>query len=188
MSAPRLRRILVALFAVYLVLLAWVVLWKLHLPAIGRDEEREIKLLPFLSAGSYGINAPFELGANLLLFVPFGVYLGALLPRWRWGRVALVAAGASVTLEVAQYVLATGSSDTADVLLNTAGALAGFGMLTLARRRRSRPGVLVIVMAVGTALAIAVAAVVIASFPELPPPGDDGVVIVAPARSGGAQG
>ena len=44
-------------------------------------------------------------------------------------------AGASLGLEVAQYVLAVGSSDITDVVVNTAGGLAGIGLLALARRR-----------------------------------------------------
>ena len=47
--------------------------------------------------------------ANLLLFVPLGVYLASLFPGWRPVRVAVVAAAASIALEVAEYVTAVGS-------------------------------------------------------------------------------
>ena len=49
-------------------------------------------------------------------------------------------AGASLVLETAQHVLSTGSFDITDVIVNTAGGLAGLGLLALARRRlRRRP-------------------------------------------------
>lgn len=174
---PRVRRLLIVLFAVYLVVLVWVVLWKLHEPFIGRDDMREIKLVPFLSTTGFGVNAPVELLGNLLLFVPLGIHLGLLAPTWRAGRVVLVAAGLSLALEITQFVTAVGSSDVADLLVNTIGALAGFGMLTLARRRlRARTETVVTgVLAALTALALVAVAVQIASFPRMP---DDGVLIV----------
>ncbi|MEJ3657206.1 VanZ family protein [Actinomycetes bacterium KLBMP 9759] len=66
-----------------------------------------------------------QLGGNLLVFAA----LGCCLPmRWaafgRLWRVALVAAGASVAVEVLQYALAIGRhSSVDDVLLNAAGAV-----------------------------------------------------------------
>ena len=160
------RRTLIALFAVYLALLVWVILWKVHLPFIGRDDMREIKLVPFAPGEGYGFNDPYELLANLLLFVPLGIYLGVLGVK---GRVPIIV-GTSLTLEVAQYVLATGSSDITDVLVNTAGGLVG---LLFAR---VPPKPLAWVLGIGTALAIVAIVVIIVSFPRMPQGG--GVTIV----------
>lgn len=178
MTQTRARRILVLLFAVYLVVLVWVVLWKLHEPFIGRDDMREIKLVPFLSTTGFGLNAPFELLGNLLLFVPLGIYFAVLVPAGRWWQAALVAAGLSVALEVIQYVTAVGSSDVADVLVNALGALAGFGAAVLVRRRLGRRFLRAAtwVLAVGTVLALVAAGVQIASFPRMP--ADGGVILV----------
>jgi len=178
MTQTRARRILLLLFAVYLVVLVWVVLWKLHEPFIGRDDMREIKLVPFLSTTGFGLNAPFELVGNLLLFLPLGAYFALLVPAGRWWQAALVAAGLSVALELIQFVTAVGSSDVADVLVNTLGALAGFGALVLVRRRLRRRLLPVVtwVMAVGTVLALVAAGVQIASFPRMP--ADGGVILV----------
>ena len=43
-------------------------------------------------------------------------------------------AGASLALEITQHVLSTGSFDITDVIVNTAGGLAGLGLLALIRR------------------------------------------------------
>ncbi len=130
-TRPPTRTALVTLFVVYLVILVWTVLWKLEIPWTGGDTM--VKLVPFIAAGGAGANAPVEVVANLVLFIPLGIYLGLLAPRWPWWAAAGTIAGASVALEVTQYVLAVGRSDTTDVIVNTLGGLVGLGLLALAR-------------------------------------------------------
>ena len=129
--------LLVVLFAVYLVLLAWTVVWKLELPYVGAAASlpRPIKLIPFVPSADAGGSAPLEIVANIVLFIPFGLYLGLLAPTWRWWRWTVVLVGASLVLETTQHLLSTGSFDTTDVIVNTAGGLAGLGLLALARGR-----------------------------------------------------
>ncbi|MRG60833.1 hypothetical protein GE115_13300 [Agromyces sp. CFH 90414] len=128
---------LVALFAGYLVLLAWAVLWKLHLPDPGGDL-RAVKLVPFVPTADAGASAVREVIANVGLFVPFGLYLGVFAPAWRWWRRAGVFAASSLALEVVQFVFGLGISDVTDVVANTAGGLIGTGLLAVTSRR-SRP-------------------------------------------------
>lgn len=104
------RAFLAVLFAVYVVLLAWAVLWKLDVPWVGVDAQRVIKLVPFVRFAEAGASAPFEVFANILFFVPFGIYLRLLVPSWPWWRAAGAIAAASLSLEIAQYVLAIGST------------------------------------------------------------------------------
>jgi glycopeptide antibiotics resistance protein len=122
------RRALAGAFAVYLVLLVWLVMWKLHLPFIGRDDMRELKLTPFAGDDGYGASSPVEVLGNLVVFAPFGLFMRGLAPGWRWWRVAAVAAALSLAFEIGQYVTAAGSSDVTDVITNTSGALAGFAL------------------------------------------------------------
>ena len=123
------------LFALYVAMLVWVVVWKLEVPHIGRGGIREVKLVPFAPDACDGASAPSEVLANVLLFIPFGVYLGLLAPTWPWWRITGTIVAASLSLEVAQYALAVGSADITDLITNTAGGLAGLGLLALARRR-----------------------------------------------------
>ena len=164
-SRSRTRTVLVALFAAYLVLLVWLVLWKLEVPWVGDDERRVIKLVPFVPGDGTGASRPLEVVANLLLFVPFGLYLGLLAPSWSWWRAAGVFAGASLGLEVAQYVLAVGSSDVTDVIVNTAGGLSGIAVVAVVRRRLDGRTAAVVVRAcsIATVLALVVSGVVAAS-------------------------
>ena len=131
------RVIVITLFAVYLVLLVWIVLWKLEVPWIGEAAllPRPVKLVPFLPSADAGASVPLEVVANLVLFVPFGLYLGLLAPSWRWWMTAGVFVGASLVLEITQHLISIGSFDITDVIVNTAGGLAGLGLLALARRR-----------------------------------------------------
>ena len=159
------RVLLVILFVVYLALLAWIVLWKLEVPFVGGGALRQIKLVPFAPSGEDGASAPLEVVANILFFVPFGVYLGLLAPSWPWWKAAGAFAGASLVLEVAQYVLAVGSSDATDLVANTVGGLAGIGLLTLARSRLQARTTLVMtrVCSIGTVLALLATAIFVAS-------------------------
>lgn len=155
-SAVRSRALLVALFVVYLLLLAWIVLWKLEVPHVGIAGIRQVKLIPFAAGAGFGPNAPLEVAANVALFVPFGLYLGLIAPTWPWTRAAGVLAGASLALESAQYVLAIGVSDTTDLIVNTGGGLIGFGLIALARRRlrEAAPQIAIRICAAGTGLAL----------------------------------
>jgi glycopeptide antibiotics resistance protein len=145
---------------VYLALLVWLVLWKLDVPWVGTGARRTVKLVPFVSTAANGPSKPSEVLGNVLVFVPFGVYLGLLAPGrawWRtWGRVVGVVGLTSVALEAAQYVLAVGSSDVSDVLANTAGGVVGLMVLAVARVvLRGRTAVVVAgVCAVGTVVAL----------------------------------
>lgn len=173
-GAPHSSRIrLTVLLAVYLVLLAWIVLWKLDVPWVG-GVDRVIKLVPFVRSSENGASPPVEVAVNLLLFVPFGLYLGLLKPAWEWWRVAGVVAAGSLALEVAQYALAVGSTDVTDLIVNTAGGLVGFGLLVLLRRRLKGRTVAVLTRActIGTVLFVLACGLFIASPLHFgPPPG-----------------
>jgi glycopeptide antibiotics resistance protein len=163
------RTAVILLFVVYLILLVWLVLWKLHAPFIGREDMREIKLIPFAAGDGYGSSSPFEVAGNLAVFVPFGLYLGILLPRWSWWQVGAAATAVSLVFETIQYVTAVGASDITDVISNTAGGLLGFGLLVLARRqlRRDAMPILSGLLTLATVLALVVTAMVVVSYPRL---------------------
>jgi len=181
---------LVVMFAVYLVLLVWIVLWKVELPWLGEESRRVVKLVPFVAGAGTGASRPLEVVANVLLFVPFGVYLGLLAPRWSWWRAAALFAASSLGLEVAQYVLAVGSSDVSDVIANTAGGLVGFGLLVVVRRRlgaRTTPA-LTRACAIGTAVLV-VGSAVVATAPvhSVPPGHGPGPQRAIPVQDSGAS-
>jgi glycopeptide antibiotics resistance protein len=177
--------VLVVLFVAYLVLLAWAVVWKLDVPYVGEAAllPRPIKLIPFVPSADAGGSAPLEVVANFVLFVPFGVYLGLLAPTWPWWQWAGVLVGASFVLEITQHVLSTGSFDTTDVIVNSAGGLAGLGLLAMARRglQARTAAVVTRVCLIGTAVSLVAIAIFIA-FPVHYRPQRD-VIFSTPAPS-----
>jgi len=185
-SSPGARVLLSVLFVIYLVLLAWIVLWKLEVPWIGEAAllPRPIKLIPFVPNADAGGSAPLEVFFNFLLFIPFGLYLGLLAPTWKWFTVAGMLVGASLVLEIIQHVLSIGSFDSTDVIVNTAGGLAGLGLLALARRRfgaRTRV-IMMRILVIGTGLGLLAVVIFIAS-PLHYAPQRDVVVVPTPTAS-----
>ncbi|MFE5672742.1 VanZ family protein [Agromyces sp. NPDC056523] len=172
---------LIGLFVVYLVLLVWVVLWKLQMPYVGEGELRHAKLVPFAPTAEDGASEPAEVVANVLLFVPFGIYLGLLAPSWRSSRLAGVSAGSSLALETVQYALAIGSADVTDVVANTAGGLAGLGLIVVARRRlRERTGAVIMgVCSVFTVILVVAVSAFIASPVRYAPMRDVHIPVVS---------
>jgi glycopeptide antibiotics resistance protein len=182
------RGLLYLLFALYLVLLTWIVMWKLEVPYVGGGELRQIKLVPFAPSACDGASEPSEVVANVLLFLPFGLYLGLLAPTWRWWKAAGLVAGASLALEVAQYAVAVGSSDVTDLITNTTGGIAGLSFLVLVRRRLGARTLasMTRVCEIVTVLALLATAILVASPLRFAPPQDVRVSMhTAPAVSAG---
>jgi glycopeptide antibiotics resistance protein len=173
------RRWLIASFVVYLGLLTWLVLWKLGVPYVGEGAfiPRPFKWIPFISTAEAGASPPLELLGNLLLFVPFGLFVGALWPRSRRWQALLVFASVSVLFELAQHYLSIGSFDSTDVIVNTLGGMAGLGLAMLARRRWGdrTTAVMAKVLTVITAVAL-VASVAFAASPMRYNPTEDVIV------------
>ena len=125
-TSERQKTLARAVFAVYLFLLCWLVLFKLSVHPGELVGVRGVNLVPF--AQSLRVNgepAVWEIGYNALVFVPLGVYLQLFWPQkpmvWKWGAGALL----SVLFEVLQYAFAIGMSDITDVLANALGCLLG---------------------------------------------------------------
>jgi glycopeptide antibiotics resistance protein len=161
-SNTRRRALLTWAGVAYLVLLTWVVLWKLEVPWIGEAAglQRPLKLVPFAASGDAGASAPAEVVINLVIFVPYGLFIGALAPAWAWWKAAGVFLGTSLVLESAQHLISTGSFDTTDLIVNTAGGLIGYGIFAALRRRLGDRAQVIMARVCVIVTAIALAAVV----------------------------
>lgn len=76
---------------------------------------------------------------NVCVFVPLGVLLSLVLPRWPWRRVLAAAAAVSLSIELTQYVtanlLAGGHiADINDLTFNVLGAALGLVLLAAVSR------------------------------------------------------
>ncbi|HMM07182.1 MAG TPA: VanZ family protein [Clostridiales bacterium] len=111
------------LFTIYLLILLWVIIFKLNFSIDDIPYYRSLNLIP-LQGSAYGqISA--EVKSNVFIFIPFGIYLTMLKGNWCFLKKALTMAGVSLTFEVTQYVLAIGAADITDVIGNTLGGILG---------------------------------------------------------------
>ena len=139
------KTVLFILFVIYCAALAFVLLFpNLHRHGYG---SRLYNLIPFATITELigrliegTINADIvvrNIGVNILLFVPMGAFLPVLfkkLRKFRW--VILVCFSETVAAELLQLIFILGSFDVDDIILNTAGAAAGYGIVNIPVLRR----------------------------------------------------
>jgi glycopeptide antibiotics resistance protein len=123
-----------ALFWIYLFILAWIVVWKIGFPRIGDDSERFINLIPFYNATTGEWNTVRETAVNISIFIPFGLYMALLKPKLGivWKVAPIIAT--SLVLEVFQFILAVGRSDISDLIANTLGGVVGIVLYSIAEK------------------------------------------------------
>jgi len=113
------------LFGIYCLLLVWIILFKLSFSIkdiTELDKIRSINLIPFYYP--YEVNSHFsEVVENLLIFIPFGIYLKILNKDNK--RIILYGFLFSLSLEISQFILKVGASDITDLLTNTLGTAIG---------------------------------------------------------------
>lgn len=120
------RKITTVLLCIYLVIVTWIILFKMELSIASMPHYRGINLIPF--AGSLIVNGKIqvqEIVDNLIIFIPVGVFLSMLKSRWSFWEKVLPIFSLSLLYEVLQYVLAIGATDITDVLSNTLGGIVG---------------------------------------------------------------
>lgn len=143
---------MLVLFLIYLILLVWIILFKLQFSIHDLDMVRSVNFIPFYYDKEIGTEFHLkEVFENLLIFVPMGIYLQMLLPKGRFHGKLAVIAGTSLLLETAQYVLAIGRSDITDLLTNTTCGLLGLALYCIIARllrNRERADKLFLVLAV----------------------------------------
>lgn len=142
-----------ALFAFYLIVLLWLVLFKLSYDpfTIIRDfQTRSVNPIPFAWANNS------EMVANILAFIPFGVMLGLQLKQVGFKyKMALIFA-VSLALEVIQYSLAIGVSDITDIIMNTLGGFLGLTAYAALSKNRKDNYLDLGILAVGALLLLAI--------------------------------
>lgn len=123
---PQKKGLLWLLFFVYLAVLTWVILFKLSISISDLPSIRSINLIPL--AETLTVNDKTDLSEVLLngaVFIPFGIYLSALLPKCSFWLKLLSFAVVSFAYEACQYAFSIGASDITDLIANTLGGCVG---------------------------------------------------------------
>lgn len=125
-KAKRSSTLTYILFIIYILLLIWIILFKLHFSFAEMDRVRLINLIPFQSSG-IGANEIY----NILFFIPLGIYICMLKNEWSFVFKIMTILCVSLALEILQFVFAIGRSDITDLLCNALGGLIGIGFFKL---------------------------------------------------------
>lgn len=94
---------------------------------------RRVNLIPFRTIDWYIMNSNnrkimlINIVGNIVAFMPMGFLLPLVSERMiKWSKVMMTALLATLTIEIVQYAFGVGVTDIDDVILNMAGAGAGY--------------------------------------------------------------
>ncbi|MFC7679866.1 VanZ family protein [Paenibacillus sp. GCM10028914] len=142
------------LFGFYVLLLTWIIVFKIAYSFQDLPEIRNINLIPF--GESVIVNNEIdiqELLYNMLAFIPFGIYI-SMLTKWSILKRTTFIASVSLVYESLQFIFAIGASDITDLINNTLGGIVGIGLyhllLKLVRTELKAFKILNIIASVGT--------------------------------------
>lgn len=145
------------LFIIYLLVLTWLILFKLQFSIAVMEGGRVINLVPLLgSLDDNGVIRFSEIIVNILSFIPLGIYICMLKAQWPFVKKTLAIVGLTFVFEIIQFIFAIGRADITDVLSNTLGGIIGIGIYALlCRVLKSRSNkVINVLTAVFTVLAL----------------------------------
>lgn len=149
----------ICLLLVYLVVLTWIILFKMQFSFKELGYYRSINIVPFHESVIVNGGIEFsEIYDNILVFVPFGIYIGMIKRKWSFMKKADLIAGVSLLYEVLQFIFAIGASDITDIIGNTFGGIFGITIylifLKLFKTEFKANKIINIIALVGTILAI----------------------------------
>lgn len=120
------KYMIILLFIIYLLAMVWIIIFKFETPFSNPSFYRNINLIPFSQPLITNGKADFsEIILNIIIFMPFGVYMELLFPKLSLFKKAFIFFCGSLFCETLQYILAVGASDITDIISNTLGGLIG---------------------------------------------------------------
>ena len=121
------RKLTLGLFAFYLIVLTWIILFKMQFSLRNLPHIQNVNWIPF----GNGKRDVGEIVQNAAAFFPMGIFVRALWPGRPLVKQLLPVIGASLLFEAAQYVFAIGASDITDVISNASGGALGIAAAAL---------------------------------------------------------
>ena len=153
------QKLTIALLVIYLIVLSWIILFKLQfdIRLLQDTRLRSINFIPF--AGSLIVNGKVELSEiilNIIVFIPFGVYMSMIFQNWGFFRKIVPIFTVSLLYEMMQYLFAIGASDITDLIGNTLGGVIGVAIYHILQRLLGKRTIKIvnILAAIGTILII----------------------------------
>lgn len=126
------KKITAVLFVIYMIMLTWIILFKMQFSFQDLNHSRGVNLIPFHASAIVNDRIDYsEIINNIIVFVPVGFYLAMLKPQRGALKAAAIVAGISLVYEILQFALAVGASDITDLINNTAGGVIGAGLYSV---------------------------------------------------------
>ena len=147
------KKLTVGLLIIYLAVLTWIIVFKMEFDL----SLRSINLIPFAESASVnGRVDTSEILLNMVVFIPFGVYLSIIKPKWNFIQKVLPIFLVTLLYEVVQYIFAIGASDITDLLGNTLGGVIGIALFVLFAKilDKNTVKILNILATIGTTLVV----------------------------------
>ena len=120
------KKITLGLLIFYLLILTWIILFKLSFSINELPHIRNINLIPFgQSLIVNGTISYTEIIQNMLAFIPFGIFVYILWDKKTFIIKLIPIVLTSLIFEVIQYICAIGASDITDLLANSLGGIIG---------------------------------------------------------------
>ena len=129
LSSPKLKNISRTIFALYLLTLLWLVLFKFSLDfsSVLQLQMRGFNFVPL--AGHLR-----EMFDNFIVFVPFGLLLGVTAKHTQFLEKLAYIFIFSLAAEALQFILAIGVTDVTDLITNTLGGFACLALYSLGKK------------------------------------------------------
>ena len=129
MHSTRLTKVI---FLFYLIFLTWVILLKMDITDIlyrmQYTSYRSVNLIPFAGTAVYDGHLDYlEIGLNVCIFLPYGLYLRVIHPKESRFHDFVQIVLTSLLFEILQFIFSIGVADITDLLANSLGGL--FGIL-----------------------------------------------------------
>lgn len=146
------KYLMIMLFIIYILLLVWIVVFKLQFSVSELDYHRSINWIPFYYSNEVGFLFHLtEVIYNCLFFLPFGIYLKAIMNTGYSKQIVLFGVVFSIALEAVQYIFAIGATDVTDVITNTCGVTVGilvYDFLLKALKKRNTVNMMIVILSV----------------------------------------
>lgn len=126
------NRLTTILLILYLIILTWIILFKMGLNFKYLPYIRSINLIPFKE--SLIINGRIslkEIFANLVVFIPVGIYINILENDKKLYKKIIPIFLITLFYEVSQYIFHIGATDVTDIIMNTLGGIVGIAITNI---------------------------------------------------------
>ncbi|GLG91164.1 VanZ family protein [Sellimonas catena] len=120
------KKFTMGLLIFYLIVLTWIIIFKLQFSFENLPHIRNINLIPF--GESVIINGKMDFGEiiqNALAFIPFGVLMHVLWEEKPLIKQMAPVVAVSLLYEIIQFLFAVGATDITDVIANSLGGMIG---------------------------------------------------------------